>query len=64
MILEHSPLPQGWVFHVFTYFEIRGDTVIFVSAPRTQIFMQEYREGVRNEHYNVQHHPPPRLRPL
>ena len=44
--------------------ELRVVMVIFVLRPLTQFFMQEYREGVRNEYYNVQLTPLPRLRPL
>ena len=43
---------------------IRVVMVIFVLRPLTQFFMQAYREGVRNEYYNVQLTPLPRLRPL
>ena len=43
---------------------VRAVMVIFVLRPLTQFFMQGYREGVRNECYNVQHPPLPRLRPL
>ena len=43
---------------------LRVVMVIFVLRPLTQFFMQEYREGVRNEYYNVQLTPLPRLRPL
>ena len=47
-----------------TLTRLRGNMVNFVLHPLTQIFMQEYREYVRNECYNVQSPPLARLPPL
>ena len=43
---------------------IKKGKVIFVLRPPAQFFMQECWKDVRNEHYNVQHPPLPRLQPL
>ena len=56
-----NQLPLTWSTIMY---DVRVGMVIFVSRPLTKIFMQEYREDVRNECYNVQSPPLARLPPL